>query len=174
MSEGPSPIASHICERSRWILRPLRGRGRRNLSHNRSTKPLTGRILEAIRDWARLEQTRSELPLSRDGADALGQSAPMAACFQLWSPRSQCHERLRGDCSYRFDPRRLSSDKRAELPRLAPSKGFGAPSPATRPPLSPSIQPIRTSLSSGGDAQKLTRRGTGSDWKLRLLARPRL
>ena len=111
-----------------------------------------------------MEQARSELPLSRDGADALGQSAPMAACFQLWSPRSQCLGQLREDCSYRFDPRRLPSDRRAELPRLAPRKGFGAPSPATRPPLSPSIQPIRTSLSSGGDAEKCTERGTGSDW----------
>ena len=62
-------------------------RDRRSFFH-RSTKPLTRRTLEAIRDWARLEQTRSELPLSRDGADALGQSAPMAACFQLWSPGS--------------------------------------------------------------------------------------
>ena len=35
-----------------------------------------------------MEQTRSELPLSRDGADAPDQSAPMAACFQLWSPGS--------------------------------------------------------------------------------------
>ena len=74
-----------------------------------------------IRDWARLEQTRSELPLSRDGADALGQSAPMAAYFQLWSHGSSPGQ-LRGDCSYRFDPRRLSSEQWAELPRLAPSK----------------------------------------------------
>ena len=90
--------------------------------------------------------------------------------FSTLVSRIRCPGQLRGDCSYRFDPRRLPSDKRAELPRLAPSKGFGAPSPATRPPLSPSIQPIRTSLSSGGDAVKYMGRGSGSDlgWDERL------
>ncbi len=109
------------------VLRPLRGRGRRNLSHYPSTNTQTARRRLAIRDWARLEQTRSELPLSRGGLIALGQSAPMAACFQLWSLGSQCPRQLRGDCSYRFDPRRLSSDRRAELPRLAPSKRGSEP-----------------------------------------------
>jgi len=130
-----------------------------------STCILTRRDAEGIERLRRALNKREVNCRSCERRIALGQSAPATACCLCIQPLPPGQS-----ASGRFLLRLTafvawpSDQDLCFLPGALPGQGFSSQSPATRPPLSPSAKPFRTSLSSGRDAEKCTRRADGSDW----------